>query len=214
LSFKDAKQEDAKLRVGQLVDVTVTTLSKNGRTCNVSVDPSVFSSSAVSSFVVIIHANLQLIIAKLNEISNISSILPGSLVQALITAVHSTGLNLQVLGFFDGTVDEYHLPRHMTEKCHKVGKKIKARVLYDIPNTSPPRLALALNEHIINLEVRKASDAEGAPTLQDAYPVGTIINDVKVTRIETEQGLTAEIKPGVEGFVHVCSPFFFQSFRK
>ncbi|KAK7468703.1 rRNA biogenesis protein rrp5 [Stygiomarasmius scandens] len=187
LSFKDAKQEDEKLRVGQLVDATVTTLSKNGRTCNVSVDSSVFSSSA------------------LNEISNISSVLPGSLVQALITAVHPTGLNLQVLGFFDGTVDEYHLPRHMTEKSYKVGKKIKARVLYDIPNTSPPRIALALNEHIINLEVRKASDAEKAPTLQDAYPVGTIINDVKVTRIETEQGLTVEIKPGVEGFVHISN---------
>ncbi|THV06019.1 nucleic acid-binding protein [Dendrothele bispora CBS 962.96] len=188
LPFKDANlEEDGKLRVGQLVDATVTTLSKNGRMCNVSIDSSAFASSST------------------NEISNISSVLPGSLVQALITAVHPTGLNLQVLGFFDGTVDEFHLPKNMTEKSHKIGKKIKARVLYDIPSTSPPRLALALNEHVIKLKVRKSSDVEEAPTLSEAYPVGTIINDVKVTRIAAEQGLTVEIKPGVDGFVHISS---------
>ncbi|KAF5375185.1 hypothetical protein D9758_000459 [Tetrapyrgos nigripes] len=207
LSFKDAKLRDnEKLLVGQLVDVTVTTLSKNGRMCNVSIDSELFSSSSVEyshNFDVSIH--LALMEQQLNEISNISSVLPGSLVQALVTAIHPTGIILQVLGFFDGTVDEFHLPKSMTEKSMKVGKKIKARVLYDIPDTTPPRLALALNEHVIKLEVRRTSDVKEAPTLQDAYPVGTIVNDVKATRIEPEQGLTVEIKPGVDGFVHISN---------
>lgn len=136
--------------------------------------------------------------------TNVLSVLPGTLVQALITAVHSTGLNLQVLGFFEGTVDQLHLRQIVSEKSYKVGKKVKARVLYDF-SSSPPRFALALAEHIIALGPRriKAEKTADAQTIREAYSVGKILESVKVLRLESERGLIAEIEPGLEGFVHV-----------
>jgi rRNA biogenesis protein RRP5 len=140
---------------------------------------------------------------QLSEVMNVTSILPGTLVQSLITAVVPSGLNLQILGFFEGTIDLVHLH---PGKTYKIGQKVKARVLYDISGTTPPKFALALADHIVSLDVRRAKGAPKSnikPILQEAYPVGTILNEVKVTSVEPERGLILEVEPGVEGFVHV-----------
>jgi rRNA biogenesis protein RRP5 len=132
-------------------------------------------------------------------VTNVSSLLPGMLVQSLITAVVPNGLNLQVLGFFEGTIDLFHLLPGSLEDQYKVGKKIKARILYDITASSPPRFALSLAEHVVGLDVKRTTDVP----LQEAYPIGTILDAVKVTVVEAERGLSVEVEPGVSGFVHV-----------
>ena len=48
LSFKEAKISEVRYRVGQLVDVYVTKLSSNRRTCNFGVDPKNLVSNSVS----------------------------------------------------------------------------------------------------------------------------------------------------------------------
>lgn len=49
LSFKDSgKIVEARYRLGQLVDVYVTKLSNNRRTCNFGVDPKNLASNSVS----------------------------------------------------------------------------------------------------------------------------------------------------------------------
>ncbi|KAF7981179.1 hypothetical protein HWV62_34965 [Athelia sp. TMB] len=188
MSFKDAKKgpfgTENKLHLGGLVDVTVLKMSGNGRTCTLSPDTTLFTSSAIS------------------EVTNVSSILPGALVQSLITAVVPSGLNLQILGFFEGTVDQISL---RTGKTYKVGQKIKARVLYDVPATSPPKFALTLAEHVIGLEAKHTKGAGGKDrvTLQEGYPIGTIFEEAKVASVEQERGLMIEVEPGVQGFVHI-----------
>lgn len=139
---------------------------------------------------------------QVSEVTNVNSVLPGALVQCLITAVHPTGLNLQILGFFDGTVDQLHMRDGAVEKAYKIGKKIKARILYDFSST-PPRFALALSSHIVALRVRRINGGKDARGMQDGYPLGTILEAVKVLRLEAERGATVEIEPGFEGFVHV-----------
>lgn len=132
-----------------------------------------------------------------------TSIIPGMLVQSLITALVPSGLNLQVLGFFEGTVDQTHL--HSGRK-YKIGQKVKARVLYDVSGTTPSKFALSLADHIVSLDVKRARSVENSvdrPALQDSYPIGTILEEVKVTNVESERGLIMEVMPGVEGFVHV-----------
>ncbi|KAF7339630.1 rRNA biogenesis protein RRP5 [Mycena sanguinolenta] len=190
LSFKDAKKgpfdTKAKLSVGRLLDVAVASVSANGRTCNVSVDVETFSGSCLS------------------EVVNATSVLPGIQVQALITAVHPTGLNLQVLGFFDGTVDQFHLRPDASEKTYKVGKKVKARVLYDF-STTPPRFALALTDHVLRLGLQtiKAKNA-ASQSMQEGYPIGTILEAVKVVRVEAERGVVVDIDSGaIQGFTHI-----------
>lgn len=142
-----------------------------------------------------------------------TSILPGELVQCLITGVSSLGLNVQVLGYFDGTIDEYHLPPGEPTDNFKAGKKLKARVLYEIPGTSPPRFALSLADHIISLE-QKSISAEGdgeLTSIEEAYPVGTTLDAVKIVKVEAERGLLVDLQEGIQGFVHVgifiCSIF-------
>ncbi|KAG6821368.1 hypothetical protein H0H93_014165 [Arthromyces matolae] len=176
LSFKHAER---RLQPGQLLDVTVTEMSNNGRICNVIADQATFSSTSLS------------------EVANASSILPGALVNALITSVTSTGLNLQILGFFEGTVDRSHL-QDGTPAAYKVGKKIKARVLYDF-SSSPPRFALAITEHILALKLKR----EGGSTLQEAYPIGKVLDQAKITQVESERGVVVKLETGLEGFVHI-----------
>lgn len=136
----------------------------------------------------------------MSEVSNVSSLLPGALVQSLVTVVHTTGLTLQVCGYFEGTVDLFHLPLGKPEDAYKVGQKLKARIIYDLTASTPPKFALSLSEHVIKMAVKKNDDSP----LPDAYPIGTILEAVKVTGVEAERGLTVEVQPGIAGFVHVC----------
>lgn len=131
--------------------------------------------------------------------TSVTSILPGTLVQSLVTAVVPDGLNLQVLGYFGGTIDQYHLVPGDPEENYKVGQKLKARVLYNVADSSPPRFALSLAEHLIALTPKSAAGS-GLP---DAYPIGTTLDAVKVSRVETERGLVVEVSDGAQGYVHV-----------
>ncbi|KAI0673370.1 U3 snoRNP-associated protein Rrp5 [Trametes maxima] len=189
LSFKDSKKgpfdEGKKLHVGRLVDVVVSKLPGNGRTCNVSVDPTTYRN------------------AVLTEVSDVHSIVPGALVQSLVTAVQPDGLILQVLGFFDGTIDQFHLSPGDPEENYKVGQKIKARILYDISPSTPPRFALSLADHVVRYSAKSTASDGGSTSLHDAYPIGTVLEAVKVTRVENERGLIVEVGSDVEGFIHI-----------
>ena len=134
-----------------------------------------------------------------------NSVVPGALVSGLITAIQPAGLNLQVLGFFNGTIDEFHLPPGDVEENFKVGQKVKARVLYDISPSTPPRFALSLADHVVSLTSKSvdASESEHPTPLQEAFTIGTIVDPVKVIRVESERGLIAEVTPTIQGFVHV-----------
>ncbi|THH28303.1 hypothetical protein EUX98_g5889 [Antrodiella citrinella] len=182
LSFRDAKKgPERKLGVGFLLDTIVTKVS--GRTVTVGVDPAALTSTS------------------LGEVSNVTSLLPGALVQSLVTAVTPSGLNLQILGYYQGTVDQLHGD---VEK-YQIGQKVKARILYDIAGSSPPKFALSLAEHVVSLRsktVPGTDGSEGVP-IQDAYPIGAVLEAVKVSRVEAERGLIVEVGPGVDAFVHI-----------
>ncbi|THH02559.1 hypothetical protein EW026_g275 [Hermanssonia centrifuga] len=148
---------------------------------------------------------LDVYVSKLTEVSSVTSVLPGCLVQGLITAVLPTGLNLQVLGFFNGSVDQFHLPPGDVEENYKLGKKVQARVLYDISPSTPPRFALSLAKHVVSLTSKfvNRSDDDKEATIQEAFPIGTILDTVEVVRVESERGLIVRISSAVEGVVHI-----------
>ena len=129
--------------------------------------------------------------------------------QALITAVVPSGLNLQVLGFFEGTIDQYHLLPGEIAEHYNVGQKVKARVLYQTETSTPPRFALSLAQHVVRLDMKRITNDDkinqGA-LLHEAYAVGNILEEVKILRVEAERGLVVEVQPGVEGFIHVRRP--------
>ena len=123
------------------------------------------------------------------------------LVQSLVTAVLSNGLNLQILGFFGATVDGYH--GSLGQDPPKVGQRIKTRVLYNIPGTSPPQYAVTLRDHHLALRIKSPTDNADESSIIDAFPLGTTLDSVTVQRVEAERGLLMEVQPSLEGFVHV-----------
>jgi len=135
----------------------------------------------------------------MSEISNVTSVLPGALVQSLITAISDHGLRLQVLGYFDGTIDLHHIPTRDPSEKYKVGQKIKARVLYELPATSPPKFALSLADHVLTLQTKQSEGSH----ISELYPIGTTLDSAKVVGVEGDHGVTMEVTPDVTGFVHV-----------
>jgi rRNA biogenesis protein RRP5 len=129
------------------------------------------------------------------------------LVQTTVTAVLPNGLNLQVLGFLEGTVDEYHCGTRDIQDKYQVGQKMKARVLCQSDSTStPPRFALSLAPHVVALEeahYAAPKDMETDVTLPEAFPIGTILEAVEIRRVEPERGLIVEVASGLDGFIHV-----------
>lgn len=184
LSFKEAKKggsDCSKLHVGQLLDIAVVKMSSNEKICTVSVDPQVIQSSSIT------------------EVNNVTSILPGILGQALITGISPSGINLQILGFFDATADEFNVPTNPA-KAFKIGQKVKARILYEIAGSSPPKFSVSLLDHIVNLKEKLSTDDTA---IQLAYPNGTILDAITVKRVEPERGLVVEVQPHLDGFIHI-----------
>jgi rRNA biogenesis protein RRP5 len=76
--------------------------------------------------------------------------------------------------------------------------------LYDF-STTPPRFALALTHHVVGLDAQSIkAKSTVSQSMQEAYPVGTILDAVKVVRLEAERGVVVEIDSGaIQGFTHV-----------
>ncbi|KAG8742229.1 rRNA biogenesis protein rrp5 [Ceratobasidium sp. 414] len=189
-----------RFTVGQVVSTTVTNISETKRLATLSVKFEDVRDAALA------------------EATSAHALLPGTLVSALATAIVPSGLNVQILGFFNGTIELFHLPGG-TENF-KIGDKVKARVLWDIPGSSPPRFALSLLPHVINLvpastlpppllasegepKKKRKKEIEAGVKLAEAYPIGMILESVRVTRVESEWGLVCQIGEGVDGFVHI-----------
>lgn len=68
-----------------------------------------------------------LVESQLSEVSTVGSLLPGHQVSALVTAIEPAGLNVQICGFFEGTIDLAHieLTEDDLEDQFKIGKKVR-----------------------------------------------------------------------------------------
>ncbi|KZT52546.1 hypothetical protein CALCODRAFT_441411 [Calocera cornea HHB12733] len=178
LPFSSTPTPTTRLPIGHLLTSTVSSLSENRRLCTLTALPEKSHDA-------------------LGEVSNVASVLPGTLVRGLITATTPAGLNLQILGFFDGTIEPTHLPK--APEAYKVGSKLLSRVLWHMPGSSPPKFALSAMPHVVKLE---APTVEGRD-LQEVYTYGMIVHKVKVMRVEAEWGLSVELEDGTRGFVHI-----------
>lgn len=89
-----------------------------------------------------------------------------------------------------------------------IGKKLRARILWDIPGTEPYQFALSTLDHIVKLNSRSlAQGGEDSPTssVEETYPVGTILDDVRVCRVDADRSLFLEVQKGLEAVVHVSN---------
>ncbi|EIM20729.1 hypothetical protein E3Q22_03362 [Wallemia mellicola] len=184
----DASGFDKELagQVGSILPLTVT--SKSNKVVNLSPNPSTFAKSYM------------------NEANTLESVIPGVVLNAMVTAVLPAGLNVKFFGFFDGTISKEHIPYEKKSLSERfpVGKKVKARVIFDHPTSNPKRFSLSLLPHIVNLQNSLTEKSEDGLTIAEAFGKGRIIEGVQVITVESEKGLYVTI-PDSEllGFVHI-----------
>lgn len=119
----------------------------------------------------------------------------------MVTANSKAGINVQILGYFPGTIDLLHLGEKDPSQF-QIGKRILARILWDIPGTTPRQFALSLLPHVIQFTERLGLDT--GSDLKEAYPIGFIFERAQVVRVEADRGLFMKLSDGIVGFVHVC----------
>ncbi|GAA6020638.1 hypothetical protein JCM10207_007806 [Rhodosporidiobolus poonsookiae] len=186
LPLADAlKYSPRPLEVGTVLLARITKLHSNERTCSVAVERADIAATTTDA------------------VSSITSVLPGQLVSALITAVLPSGLNVKLHGYFDGTIDAFHLPLPHPganpEESFKTGQKIKARVLWDSISASPKKFAVSAAPHIVAL-----AEVGGADGRWEVGKKGRF----EVKAADEEWGLVGELKgegeeEGAAAFVHI-----------
>ncbi|OCF37082.1 rRNA biogenesis protein RRP5 [Kwoniella heveanensis CBS 569] len=170
---------------GQLLPATIKQLTAGGRVIQLSLD------------------HTELIRSTVSEVTTVGSLIPGHLITALITAVVPSGLNVKVCGFYDGTIDLAHLPLGEAdiEDKYKIGKKVRARIIYDNIATTPSRFALSALPHVVTLS-SPTKEGEDIP-LEHAIAIGKLYPSVKVTRVIPDWGVVVRTNDGLDGFVHI-----------
>jgi len=136
-------------------------------------------------------------LTKEDNVLAVSSLKAGMLVSGEIKKVLQTGLWVQFLGYFTGTIDIFHLNLYQLSDIsnkYKEGNKIRARIIY--VNYESKRVALSALPHIIHFE-------------PFPFPAKTNIGDAfenaKVMRIEKTYGMVLQLptEPEQRAFVHI-----------
>ncbi|ORX93442.1 nucleic acid-binding protein [Basidiobolus meristosporus CBS 931.73] len=185
LHKKDTAEKS--LAVGQVVLGSIKSVSENNRTINMTIDSHIVAKALPS-----------------HTLSNMSSLIPSTLINGMVAAINPNGITCKFMGFYDGTIDFNHLGLVVEgeddiSKAFKVGQKIRARILYMSLGVNEKIIGLSLAPHVLSLSQPQIS---GYDLKDDAkmIPMGTIFDKVTVKRVDSGVGILCEID-GVKGVV-------------
>ena len=181
------------IKVGAVYLCLITGLSSNGKIVKLSADPQRIGNIRKTNY--------------LQDAPTIDAYLPGTAVEMLISEVTNSGVLGKVMGLLDVTADYVHSGASSLKKTlaetYTIGSKAKGRIIYNIPGVSERTLGISLLEHVIYFGPSVANQAISQSPL-DALPISTIVDNVKVTRIQSPLGLYVDLGvKGVQGFVHI-----------
>jgi rRNA biogenesis protein RRP5 len=123
---------------------------------------------------------------------SMSMLIPGMLVNAIVTEVLNDGLTVSFLGGFTGTVSINHLSGdHIATEHYKRSQKVKGRIIFVDPSTKSVGVSL------------KKSVVENRAETFEGLSVGDIVENAKVLRVNPELGLVMQLDGTHKGFVHI-----------
>ncbi|XP_048585462.1 protein RRP5 homolog isoform X2 [Nematostella vectensis] len=176
--FLSKKKTGRVLVEGQYLN-TIVESADTGRVIRVSVDQDKIKSAMISSDMKV----------------RFSSLLPGMLVNTRVSQCTSSGVIVSFLELFEGSVHILHLPENggsgeNLEKLYKKKSKHVARILYVNPKNKV--VSLSMLDSIIQFKL---------PSFESCS-IGDIFDNVTITRGDQGLGLLANVKDGLNGFVH------------
>ncbi|KAF9160265.1 rRNA biogenesis protein rrp5 [Actinomortierella ambigua] len=195
--YQRVKNNDQPLQVGQVVLCSVTAVEESKRTAQLTIDTLKVAKGFMGDKF---------------TYSEISSIVPGTVIDAHITSIQDKGVLCNFMGHFDATIDYFHTAQGIIankkdlEDQFKINSTVRARILYVDLSSTPNRIGLTNAKHAMALSQPDASeDQPGAKVYpQVALPVGHVFESVTIKRIDEGYGLMCEIEgTAIPGFVHI-----------
>lgn len=193
--FMSSKEIDPKLDYSNIKEGSVFLCMITGQNANGSV--------------VKLSANLQSSgsIKKSRYLSTaptITTFLPGTAAEILLTEVSSTGISGKIMGMLDATVDLVQSGGNSGKddlaNKYNIGAKIKGRLVCTFPSSEPYKVGFSLLDHVL-----KFTPAASVPGSSDDTPViSAIVPEAKVVRVEPGLGVYVQLGSSKHvGFVHV-----------
>jgi rRNA biogenesis protein RRP5 len=179
--------EWSNIKVGSVMLCVVTEVTSNGRLVKLSANRSRLGNTKVST---------------LKMAPTIDSFLSGTAVEVLLTEVGLTGLVGQVMGMLDVTADLLHSGAYESDRDlqtrYAIGKKVKGRLLYDLPLSDSRKMGFSILNDVLTLE-----DSNNQMEKQKSYQISEIVPEASVVSVEPRLGLYLTLAPGVQGFAHI-----------
>lgn len=188
------KIQHAKVQEGAVFMCLVTGLNSDGRIVKLSADHAKAGNLTKGN--------------TLTEAPTIDVFLPGTAVDVLVADTTSSTLTGKILGLVDATADAYH--SGATEKGadvsqkHKIGSKVKARILFTCPDSDPVRVGVSLLDHVVSLSTRMSGKPKERKPALELLPISTIVDSAKVVKVAPALGAFFELGVrDVLGFAHI-----------
>ena len=169
---------DVNVRKGKILDVVIASAPKGNKGYfTVTSDQKRISST----------------VAHETSAMNVSTLLPGMLVNSRVKQILSDGLSVSFMTYFSGTVDCFHVnaPKGVSS-AFKVGQRMRARIIF--VDSAAKRICLTLLPHLLE------HSAVELPKL------GKTFQTAKIERVDAGQGVSLNIPDGdrdVVGYAHV-----------
>lgn len=189
-----SKVQHAKVKEGAVFMCLVNGLNSDGRIVKLSADHSKAGNLTKGN--------------TLTDAPTIDVFLPGTAVDVLVAENTPNTISGKILGLMDATADSYH--SGVTEKGgdvsekHKIGSKVKARILFTCPESDPKKVGVSLLEHVVSLSTRMSGKPKERKAPLALFPISTITESAKV--IKVQPGIGAFFDLGVRdvvGFAHI-----------
>ncbi|KAK4633547.1 rRNA biogenesis protein rrp5 [Fulvia fulva] len=197
-----------QVQEGQVMLCLVTGKASNGKVINLTLDPSKFSIAAREGKD---KDKLPLV----GEAPSVDAFLPGTAVDVLVTETGPKGIAGKIMGMLDVTSDVVHSGASSVtdmNKKHKVGSKVKARVIFSIPQDDGARkVGVSLLSQLVGLTppTSKLGVAASSKTKTEANELSqplapsSIVDDAKVTSVVADRGIFMDLTDGRKAYAHI-----------
>ena len=181
------------IKAGAVYLCLITGLSSNGKIVKLSADPQRIGNVRKTNY--------------LPDAPTVDAYLPGTAVEVLISEVTASGIHGKVMGLLDVTADLIHSGASSSKKSigarYPIGSKIKGRIICTFSESNEKRLGISLLDHVMCFTPSVVKKADNQHPL-DVLPISTIIDNVKVAKVEPALGLFVDLGiEGPQGFVHI-----------